>query len=109
MTGASSQSNRSVCVGRGHNVKVNILIFKDDKSQDAITNCSWQWDIAIFCQSGWDNQYLLPYIFCSQGFPGYLARSFGADVTLNDVLHMLEKQCGVVMTFDTLNKELYSL
>ena len=66
--------------------------------------------MAIFCQFGWDDQHLLPNIFHSvQGFPGDLARSLGKDVTLNDVLQMLDKHYGVIMTFDALSKECYSL
>ena len=63
-----------------------------------------------FCWSGWDDQHLLPYIFCSlQGFLGNLARSLGKDATLNDILQMLDKHYGVIMMFDALSKELYSL
>ena len=66
--------------------------------------------MVIFCQSGWDDQHLLLYIFHSlQGFAGNLARSLGKDATLSDVLQMLDKHYGVVMTFDALSKELYSL
>ena len=36
-------------------------------------------------------------------------RSLGVDATLGNVLQMLEKLYGIVMTFDTLTKELYSL
>ena len=91
-------------------MKVNLPIFKDKKTKDAVTYCLWQWDIAIFCCSGWDDQHLLPYVFqLLQGFPGDLARSLGEDATLNDILQMLDKHYGVVMMFNTLGKELYSL
>ena len=36
-------------------------------------------------------------------------RSLGEDATLGDVLQMLDEHYGVVMTFDVLSKELYSL
>ena len=42
-------------------------------------------------------------------FPGDLARSLDEDATLNDVLQMLDEHYGMVMTFNTLSKELYSL
>ena len=91
-------------------MKVDLLIFKDEKTKDAVTYHSWQWDVAIFHQSGWDDQHLLPYIFQSlQGFPGDLARSLGEDATLTDILQMLDEHYGVVMTFNTLSKELYYL
>ena len=78
--------------------------------KDGVIYCSWQWDVAIFYQSGWDNQHLLPYVFHSlQGFLGNLAPSLGKDATLRDVLQMLDEHYFVVMTFNTLSKELYSL
>ena len=35
--------------------------------------------------------------------------SLGEDATLGDVLWMLDEHYGIVMTFNTLSKELYSL
>ena len=64
----------------------------------------------IFCHSGWDNWYLLHYVFQSlQGFPGDLARRLGKDATLGDILQKLDEHYGIVMIFSTLNKEIYSL
>ena len=106
----SGDSNPSVQTGRVLRMKVNLLIFRDEKTKDAVTYHSWQWDIAIFHCLGWDNQHLLPYVFWSlQGFPGDLARRLGKDATLSDILQMLDKHYGIVMTFDALSKELYSL
>ena len=110
MMGTSSGSNRSAHVGRGSQVKVNLPIFNDEKSKDVVTYCSWWWDLAICHWLGWDDQHLLPYIFYSlQGFLGDLARSLGEDAMLNDILLMLDKHYGVVMTFHALSRELYSL
>ena len=36
-------------------------------------------------------------------------RSLGEDAILGDVLWMLDKHCGIMMTFDALSKDLYSL
>ena len=44
-----------------------------------------------------------------QGFPGDLARSLGEDATLKDVVQTLDEHYGVVMTFNDLSRELYSL
>ena len=86
-------------------MKVNLPIFKDEKAKDVVTYCSWRWDVAIFGQSGWDDQYLLPYIFHSlQGFLGDLSKSMGEDATFSDILQMLNEHYGVVMTFDALSK-----
>ena len=103
-------SNRSAHAGRGLWVKVNLPIFKDEKVKDAVTYHSCWWDVTIFHWSGWDDEYLLPYIFCLlQGFLCYLTSSLGKDATLCDVLQMLVKHYGVVMTFNALSKEFYSL
>ena len=80
-------------------MKVNLLNFKDEKTKDAVTYHLWQWHIAIFCCLGWDDQHLLPYVF----------QSLGKDATLTDVLQMLDEHYGMLMVFDTLSKELYSL
>ena len=73
--------------GRGLRVNVNLPIFKDEKTKDAVTYCSWQLDIVIFCHLGWDHQHLLLYTFwLLQGFPGDLARTLGEDATLTDIL-----------------------
>ena len=95
---------------RSIRVKDNLLIFKDEKTKDAVAYHSGWWGIAIFCCSGWDVQNLPPYIFQSlQGFLGDLARSLGEDATLNDILQMLDEHYGIEMTFNALSKELYSL
>ena len=44
-----------------------------------------------------------------QGFLGDLARSLCKDAIQSDVLQMLDKHYGVIMTFNALSKELYSL
>ena len=44
-----------------------------------------------------------------QGFLGDLARSLGEDTSLGDVHQTLDEHYGVVMTFNTLSKELYFL
>ena len=67
-------------------------------------------DVSVFHCSSWDDHHLLPYAFWSlPGFPGDLARSLGEDATIGNVLQMLNEHYGVMMTFNALNKELYSL
>ena len=107
---ASHNSHRSAHVGRGLWVKVKLPIFKDKKTKDAVTYCSWQWDVGIFHHLGWEDWHLLSYVFWSlEGFPGNLSRSLGEDATLSDILQMLDKHYGIIMTFNALSKELYSL
>ena len=110
MIQGSRESNRPVWAGRGLKVKVNLPIFKEVKTKDTVTYYSWQWDVAIFYCSGWDDQHLLPYVLrLLQGFLGDLARSLGNDATLTDILKTLDENYGIVMMLDTLSKELYFL
>ena len=52
----------------------------------------------------------MPYVIWSlQGSLGDLARSLGKDTTLIDILQILDEHYGMVMMFDTMSKELYSL
>ena len=109
MMRGSREGNQAGRAGRGLRVKVHLLIFKDEKIKDPVTYCSWQWDVAIFCCLGWDDQHLLLYIFQSlKGFSGELARSLGKDATPTNVLQMMDEHYGMVMMFIALSKELYS-
>ena len=64
----------------------------------------------MFCHSSWDDHPLLPYVFRSlQKFLGDQVRNVDEDVTLGNVLWMLDEHYGVMMTFDALSKQLYSL
>ena len=110
MMRGSGEGNQPVWPGRGLRVKVNLPIFKDEKTKDVVTYHSWQLEGVIFHCLGWDDQHLLPYVFWSlRGFPGDLARSLYEDTTLNDILQMLDEHNGMVITFNALRKELYSL
>ena len=91
-------------------MKVDLSIFKDEKTKDPVTYCSWQLDMTIFPHLGCDDQHVLPYVFQSlQEFLGDLVRSLGEDATLGDILQTLDEHYGVVMTFNGLSKELYTL
>ena len=66
--------------------------------------------MSVFLHSGWDDHHLLPYVFRSlQGFLGVLVRSLDEGTTLDKVLQMLDEHYGVVMIFNAISKELYSL
>ena len=110
MMRGSRESNPAGRTGRGLRVKVNLPIFKDEKTQNTVTYHLWQWDVANFHHLVWDNHHMLLYIFQSlQGFPRDLARSLGEDATSTDILQTLDEHYSMVMTFSTLSKELYSL
>ena len=53
---------------------------------------------------------LLPYAIQSlQGYPGELVWSSGMDITLDDVLTILDKHYNNVKVLDRLNQELFQL
>ena len=53
---------------------------------------------------------LLPYAIRSlQGYPGELVQSSGTDITLDDVLTILDKHYNNVKALDALNQELFQL
>ena len=53
---------------------------------------------------------LLPYAIRSlQGYPGKLVWSSGMDITLDDVLTILDKHYNNVKALDPLNQELFQL
>ena len=74
MTRGSRESNWAARTGRGLRVKVNLPIIKDEKTKYNVTYHSWQWDIAIFCHSGWvTNTCCHMFSGSLQGFPADLA------------------------------------
>ena len=53
---------------------------------------------------------LLPYTIRSlQGYPGELVQSSGTDITLDDVLMILDKHYNNVKALDVLNEELFQM
>ena len=91
-------------------MKINQLVFKDEDTKVAITYHSWHWDLTAYHHTMcWDHT-LLPYaIHLLQGYPGELVRSSGMDITLDDVLTILDECYNNVKALDTLNQELFML
>ena len=87
MMRGSRDGNWAGRAGRGLRMKVNLPIFKDEKTKDAVPYHLWRWEIAFFCHLGWDDECLLPYVFHSlQGFLGDLTRSLCKDAMLTNIL-----------------------
>ena len=60
--------------------------------------------------AGCRHHTLLPYAIRSlQGYPGELVQSSGPDITLDDVLMILDKHYNNVKVLDALNQELFHL
>ena len=111
-----SGGSRHPCHGQwphrapGGHMKINLLVFKDEDTKDAITYQSWHWDLTVCCHAGCQDHTLLPYIIHSlQGYPGQLLRSSGVDISLDDVLTILDEHYSNVKTLNALNQELFQL
>ena len=88
-------------------MKINLPIFKD---KDAVTYQSWRWDLTVYRHAGCRDCTLPPYAIRSlQGYPGELVWSSGTDITLDDVLTILDEHYNNVKTLDALNQELFQM
>ena len=91
-------------------MKINLPIFKDEDTKDAVTYQSWIWDLTVYWCAGCRDHTLLPYAIRSlQGYPGELGQSSGTDITLDDVLMILDEHYNNVKVLDALNQELFQM
>ena len=91
-------------------MKINLPVFKDEDAKDAVTYQSWRWDLTVYWCAGCRDHTLLPYAIQSlQGYPDGLVQSFGMDITLDDVLTILDEHYNNVKALDPLNQELFQL
>ena len=89
---------------------INLPIFKDEDTKDAVTYQSWRWDLMVYHCAGCRDCTLLPYAIQSlQGYPRELVQSSGTDITLDDVLTILDEHYNNVKALDALNQELFQL
>ena len=64
----------------------------------------------VYQCAGCRDHTLLPYAIRSlQGYPGELVQSTGTDITLDDVLTILDEHYNNVKALDVLNQELFQL
>ena len=91
-------------------MKINLPIFKDEDAKDAVTYKSWRWDLTVYRRTGCRDCSLLPYAIRSlQGYLGELVQSSGTDITLEDVLTILDEHYNNVKALDALNQELFQM
>ena len=91
-------------------MKINLPIFKEEDAKDAVTYQSWRWDLTVYRCAGCRDHTLLPYAIRSlQDYPGELVWSSGTDITLDDILMILDKHYNKVKVLDALNQELFQL
>ena len=110
-SGGSRHSHHGQCHREvGDHMKINLPVFKDEDTKDAISYQSWCWDLTLYHWAGCWDCTLLPYAICSlQAYPGELVRSLGTDITRGNVLAILGKHYNNVKALDTLNQELFKL
>ena len=73
-------------------MKINLPVFKDKEAKDMVTYKSWRWDLTVYQHAWCRDHTLLPYaIWSLQGYPGELVQSSSMDITLDDVLTILDK------------------
>ena len=91
-------------------MKINLPVFKDEDAKDAVTYQSWRWHLMVYLHVGCRDHTLLPYTIQSlQGYPGKLVWSSSMDITLEDVLTILDEHYNNVKALDALNQELFQL
>ena len=91
-------------------MKINLPVFKDKDAKEAVTYQSGRWDLTVYWCAGCRDLPLLPYAIRSlQGYPGELVQSSGTDITLDDVLMILDEHYNNVKALDVLNQELFQL
>ena len=91
-------------------MKINLPIFKDEDAKDAVTYQSWRWDLMVYQCARCRDHTLLPYAIRSlQGYPGELVWSSGTDITLDDVLTILDEHYNNVKVLDVLSQELFQM
>ena len=74
---APSDRSRHPRKGRGHReearMKINLSIFKNKDTKDAVTYQIWRWDLTMYRHAGCRDYTLLTYTIRSlQGYPGEL-------------------------------------
>ena len=91
-------------------MKINLPVFKDEDARDAVTYQSWRWDLMVYHHAGCRDGTLLLYaIWSLHGYPGELVQNSGTDITLDDVLTILDEHYNNVKALDALNQELFQL
>ena len=91
-------------------MKINLPVFKDEDTKDAVTYQTWRWDLTVYQCAGCRDCTLLPYaIWSLQGYPGELVWSSSMDITLDDVLTILDGHYNNMKALDALNQELFQL
>ena len=91
-------------------MKINLPVFKDEDAKDAVTCQSWRQDLTVYQHVGCRDHTLLPYaIWSLQGYSGELVQSSSTDITLDNVLTILDEHYNNGKALEALNQELFQL
>ena len=91
-------------------MKINLPMFKHEDAKGAVTYQSWRWDLTVYQCAGCRDHTLLPHAIRSlQSYTGELVWSSGTDITLDNVLMILDEHYNNVKVLDALNRELFQL
>ena len=85
-------------------------VFKDEDAKDVVTYHSWRWDLMVYQHAGCRDCTLLHYAIRSlQRYPGKLVWSSSMDITLDDVLTILDEHYNNLKALNAWNQELFQL
>ena len=91
-------------------MKINLPIFRVKDVKDAVTYHRWRWDLMVYQLAGCRECTLLPYAIRSlQGYPREVVQSSAMDITLGNVLTILDEHYNNVKALYVLNQELFQL
>ena len=91
-------------------MRINHPLFKDEDAKNTVTYQSWRCNLTLYWCLGCRDHTLLPHtIWSLQGYPGELVGSSGTDITLDDMLTLLDKHYNYVKALDALKQELFQL
>ena len=94
----------------GDHMKINLPVFKDEDAKDAVTYQSWRWDLTEYQCAECRDCTILPYAIRSlQGYPWELVQSSSMDITLDNMLTILDEHYNNIKALDALNQELFQL
>ena len=91
-------------------MEINFPVLKEEDAKDAVTYQSWRWDLTVYHHAGCRNYTLLLYtIWSLQGYPRELVQSSAMNITLDNVLTILDEHYNNMKALDMLNQELFQL
>ena len=77
----------------GAHMKINLPVFKDEDTKDAVTYQSWRWDLTVYHCAGCQDCMLLPYaIWSLQGYTRELVQRLQDGYNFGQCVNDLEQK-----------------